>query len=104
MKENYICLKAKERIIVLRKALVLRSLNTFNSWGIMIFKFEPGTQVHVPQTTNFFFIFFTYFPIMYPSNPAAMIKDRSSTNIKSEFEPDVLIGRSCGTFIFKTAN
>lgn len=66
------------------------------------FKFEPGTQVHVPHTTNFFL--FTYFPIMYPSNPAAMIKDRSSTNIKSEFEPDVLIGRSCGTFIFKTAN
>lgn len=102
MKENYICLKAKERIIVLRKALVLRSLNTFKLMGNLDFKFEPGTQVHVPQTTNF--IFFTYFPIMYPSNPAAMIKDRSSTNIKSEFEPDVLIGRSCGTFIFKTAN
>lgn len=70
--------------------------------GNLDFKFEPGTQVHVSQTTNFFL--FTYFPIMYPSNPAAMIKDRSSTNIKSEFEPDVLIGRSCGTFIFKTAN
>lgn len=70
--------------------------------GNLDFKFEPGTQVHVPNTTNFFL--FTYFPIMYPSNPAAMIKDRSNTNIKSEFEPDVLIGRSCGTFIFKTAN
>lgn len=54
MKENYICTKAKERIIVFRKALVLRSLNTFKLMGNLDFKFEPGTQVHVPNTTNFF--------------------------------------------------
>ena len=39
----------------------------------------------------------TYFPIMYPSRPAEMMNERSSTNIKRELEPDVLIGRSCGT-------
>lgn len=103
MKENYICLKAKERIIVFRKALVFRSLNTFNSWGILILSLNQEHKYMYLKQLIFFF-FFTYFPIMYPSNPAAMIKDRSSTNIKSEFEPDVLIGRSCGTFIFKTAN
>lgn len=95
MKENYIC-------TVFRKALVLRSLNTFNSWGILILSLNQGHKYM--YLTQLILFLFTYFPIMYPSNPAAMIKDRSSTNIKSEFEPDVLIGRSCGTFIFKTAN
>lgn len=41
---------------------------------------------------------------MYLSNLVVMIKDRSSINIKSEFESDVLIGCFCGIFIFKIVN
>lgn len=57
MKENYVCTKAKERVIVFRKALVLRSLNTFNSWGVLILSLNQGHKYMYLTQLIFFFVY-----------------------------------------------